>query len=175
MKPIARGKNIFFREIGVDDAAFVLKLRNDPLKGQYISSTTNDIKIQREYIAKYLAKDTDYYFIICDKTAKPIGTVRIYDIHGDDFCWGSWILTDDAHPNAAIESALLVYDYAFFSLQFKLSHFDVRKANTKVINFHKRFGAETVDEDELNIYFRYTLELYLQAREKYKRYLPKGH
>jgi hypothetical protein len=115
---------------------------------------------------------TDFYFIIADWHGRSIGTVRIYDIRDDSFCWGSWILSVEAPMSAAIESALLVYDFAFYSLHYKYSHFDVRKENVSVVNFHKRFGAVVTAEDEMNYFFEFSKESYGSIRTKYLRFLP---
>ena len=72
---------------------------------------------------------------------------------------------------AAIESALLIYDFAFFSLHYKKSHFDVRKENKKVIDFHLRFGAEIVGETDKDLLFVYGLDTYLEVRKRYSRFL----
>lgn len=172
MKPCVRGKSITFREVKLSDAEFLLSLRTNPNLNKHLSATVADVDKQKEYISKYLESLTDYYFIITDWKYRSLGTIRIYDIQGDSFCWGSWILSGDAPNNAAIESALLIYDYGFFSLHYRKSHFDVRKANTRVVDFHKRFGAQIVMEDELNFYFTYDRSTYMQVREKYSRYLP---
>lgn len=63
-------------------------------------------------------------------------------------------------------------DFAFFSLHYPKSHFDVRKGSHRVVDFHKRFGACIVSEDDLNFYFEYNHEAYLNAHEKYCRYVP---
>ncbi len=172
MKPYVLGKSIFFREVTVDDAGFIVELRTDPEKNKYISATSSDIDKQKEFIANYLKSQTEYYFVICDWNRRSLGTIRIYDVRENSFCWGSWILSKVAPNNAAIESALLIYDFAFFSLHYKKSHFDVRKENVKVVDFHKRFGALIVGEDDLNYYFEYDRETYLNLRPKYQRYLP---
>jgi RimJ/RimL family protein N-acetyltransferase len=172
LKPYVRGKTIFLREVIIEDAELILKLRSDPQKNKHISATDGSLDKQRDYITRYKKSETDYYFIISDWERRALGTIRIYDICGDSFCWGSWVLSSEAPLNTAIESALLVYDFAFFSLHYPKSHFDVRKENARVIDFHKRFGASVVSEDEQNLYFEYSRESYLSIREKYRRFLP---
>ena len=172
MRPYARGKNVFFREVTIDDAGFLLQLRTDPSLSRYISPVSDFIEDQKKFIYDYLSDSKDYYFIITDCDDKSIGTIRIYDIVGDSFCWGSWILTNDAPAFAAVESALLVYDFSFFSLHYRRSCFDVRKANTRVVAFHERFGARIVKSDNLNFYFEFDLDTYLAVRTRYRRFLP---
>ena len=45
-----------------------------------------------------------------------------------------------------------MYDFRHNSLLLGVdrSHFEVRKQNEKVVNFHEKFGATKTDEDELN-------------------------
>lgn len=174
MKPYIRGKTIFLREILLDDAEFVLNLRTDAEKGNYLSPTLGGIEKQKEFISYYSESLTDFYFLICDWSWRRLGTIRIYDIREDSFCWGSWILSKDAPKNAAIESALLIYDFAFFALHYSKSHFDVRKENKSVVNFHKHFGARIVLEDSLDYHFGYDITTYLNVRQKYSRFLPKA-
>lgn len=170
-KPLVIGKNIYLREIVVEDAAFVLELRTNENLNKHLSSTQNDLDKQVQFIQNYQQSLEDFYFVICNKNNESLGVVRIYDIHDDSFCWGSWIIKPDAPSYTAIESALLVYDFAFYALHYKKSHFDVRKENSKVISFHQKLGAEIVSEDELNFYFVYKKQTYLSIREKYKKFL----
>jgi len=170
LKPIL-GKNITLREIEVADADFVLSLRNDKKRGKYLSKTSDDVVSQVEYIKNYKAKAQNYYFIIEDKKHHPIGTVRIYDIRNNSFCWGSWLLSREAPVSAGIESALLVYEFAFYTLGFFRAHFDVRKGNQKVIDFHQRMGAVIVDETDVDVFFHYDKESYERVKPRYVRFL----
>jgi RimJ/RimL family protein N-acetyltransferase len=172
MKPCVIGKTIFLREVSIEDAEFIVKLRTDPAKSKFISETSANLSRQIDFLNKYRLSETDFYFIICNHDGSAIGTIRIYDVRGESFCWGSWMLISNAPRNAAIESALLVYEYAFFALHYKRAHFDVRKDNESVVGFHKRFGAQVVNEDHLNYYFNFEFDTYLQTRNKYCRYLP---
>jgi len=79
---------------------------------------------------------------------------------------------DSAPAFSAIESALMVYSYAFDHLKFSRSHFDVRKLNKSVWQFHERFGAIRASEDTDNYYFTLSAEAWQTSKEKYRRYLP---
>ena len=46
-----------------------------------------------------------------------------------------------------------MYELGFFSLRAEQSHFEVRKANTRVIDFHIRSGAVETGEDADYRYF----------------------
>lgn len=171
---IIQGKNINLRTVSLEDAGFILQLRMLAHKNQYLSKIENDLKKQQAWLNSYIKKEQkgkEYYFVIESKFKEKLGLLRIYDLQLDSFCWGSWLIKDDAPKTTAIESALQVYEFGFDELGYKKAHFDVRKGNKKVVDFHLRFGAEIVSEDELNYYFNYLVETYQQIKQKYKRYL----
>ncbi|EKM0362637.1 GNAT family N-acetyltransferase [Cronobacter turicensis] len=168
---LIKGKNIILRNAQPDDAEFIVNIRTDAKKGRFISSTSSDIEKQREWLQSYLQSNGQAYFVITDMDGNSLGTVRLYDQQGNSFCWGSWVITDSAPSNTAIESALLVYHYAL-KTGFSKAHFDVRKGNASVIKFHERFGAKRTGETELDILFEISKEAIQNSMEKYKKYLP---
>jgi RimJ/RimL family protein N-acetyltransferase len=167
------GKNLVLRAARPSDAAFILGLRLNEAKSRFISPVSPDVQKQADYLQGYMEREkagTEYYFVMEDKAGNAIGTVRLYDFQGNSFCWGSWLTIPNAPSFAAIESALMVYDYAFGILGFERCHFDVRKGNEKVIAFHTRFGAKVTGETELDLLFNFTREEYQVTREKYRKY-----
>ena len=169
------GKNLNLRTARPDDAPFILALRTQAHKARHLSTVANDLTAQRSWLESYQERERqgqEYYFVIEDKQQQPLGLVRVYDLKPHSFCWGSWIISDHAPTTTAIESALQVYEFGFGTLGYQQAHFDVRKANTRVIAFHQRLGATIVDEDQHNYYFHYRLADYQPIRQKYRRYLP---
>jgi RimJ/RimL family protein N-acetyltransferase len=166
------GKNIYLRLAAMDDAEFIANLRLDS-KNKFLTKV--DVDDQREWLAEYKERETagsEYYFVICTKDNDPCGTVRVYDFVENSFCWGSWLLNSSAPKSAGIESALLVYEFAFYHLGFSHCHFDVRLENTKVRSFHERLGASVIKSDDLDAYFSLPLAQYEAIKPKYGRYLP---
>lgn len=144
------------RFVEEDDADFILKLRLDDRYNKFLSRVEPDVQAQRDWIRRYKADEKarkQFYFIIERLDGTPCGTVRVYDLLEDSFCWGSWILNDDKTRYSAVESAFLVYEFGFTELGYKKSHFSVMKENDRVVSFHKKMGAEQVGEDEHNYYF----------------------
>ena len=167
-------KHIRFRLVDEDDADFILSLRIDPEKNRFISPVENDLDAQKKWITDYKEREKrkkEFYFIIESLDGEKLGTIRLYDFRGDSFCWGSWVLKNDAPAYAAVESALMIYHIAIYDLGFRQSHTDVRKNNTAVKNFLLQFGAEITGEDDLNTYFRMTRETYETTRGTYRRFL----
>ncbi|WP_332402565.1 GNAT family N-acetyltransferase [Vibrio metschnikovii] len=149
-------KSVRLRFVREQDAEFILQLRLDDKYNQFLSSVSPDLQSQKDWIRKY--KDDEqskkqFYFIIERLDGTPCGTVRIYDLRDESFCWGSWILNENKTRYAALESAFLVYKFGFEELGYEKSHFDVMKGNQKVISFHKKMGAVEVSSDDENYYF----------------------
>lgn len=166
-----KSKTISLRLVEPSDAEFILKLRLDQKYNSFISAVKNDVGSQRTWIINYKkdeAEKRQFYFIIERADGIPCGTVRLYDLRSDSFCWGSWILNEDKTRYSAIESALLVYQFGFDKLGFNKSHFEVMKENIKVVEFHKKFRAVVVGEDENNFYFEITKEDVARTSEKIK-------
>ncbi len=169
------GKHIRLRTVEVEDAIFVYQLRTDRQRTEHLSCITGTVDDQKAWIGEYKkreAKGGEYYFVIESKEGKAQGLVRLYDFQGNSFSWGSWLIQTDAPVYTAIESAMLVYEFAFYSLGFENSHFQVRKGNKKVIAFHKRFGAVIDSENDGEYCFNMTKESYVSRRQRYQRYLP---
>lgn len=167
------GNNLVFRDAQKEDAAFILELRTDSIKATHLSKTSNDLKQQEVWLERYGNDNGQVYFIILNKQGEKVGTVRLYDITNDSFCWGSWILKNGTPSSYSIESALLVYHFAL-SLGFEKAHFDVRKGNESVWKFHERFGANKVEETTDDFIYNISLESIEKSLEKYKKYLPNG-
>ena len=171
---IIYGKNINMRTVEIDDAEFVYTMRQDQNKTKYLSKVSGTIQNQKEWIAQYKKREADkkeFYFFIEAKNAEKLGLVRIYDLKDKYFCWGSWLIKEDAPKFTAIESALQIYEFGFYTLGFERSHFDVRKGNDRVIAFHQRFGAKIINEDELNYFFNFEKSDYEMIKQKYGKYL----
>ena len=170
-------KTISLRLVEEDDAGFIHALRTNDIYNQHLSSTTGDVSSQKKWISKYKERERnkeEFYFIIerIDNGQK-IGTVRLYDFitANNSFCWGSWILNENKTTSSAVESALLVYKFAFEELGFSQSHFDVRKDNIKVIAFHEKLGAIRDTESELDIFYNFPKSRYEESLDKFNKYL----
>ncbi len=164
------GKTLTFRDAQVQDAAFILSLRTDANKSRYLSVVSGELAEQEAWLVRYAQSNDQAYFIIEYQDA-PIGTVRLYDPQGQSFCWGSWILHSSRPSQAAMESALMVYAYAVDHLGFKSAHFDVRKGNERVWQFHERFGAVRTAETETDYLYRIEGSAISNSRIRYRRFL----
>ena len=169
-----KSKSLHFKLVESDDAEFILSLRADETYNKYLSPVEFNLKAQLDWLYHYKKrekKNDEFYFVIVNANHERCGTVRLYDFRQNSFCWGSWILNDKKPQHAAIQSAFLVYEFGFKVLNFEESHFDVRKENLNVIDFHKRMGAEIFEEDRDNFYFKISSKKVQLWSQKYERFL----
>jgi len=164
------------REVKELDAEYLYSLRTNEGYSKYISKVSNGVEAQQKYIKQYEldneSKRTSFYFIFENKrTNTRCGTVRIYNFEHDKFEWGSWILDENKSRYAALETAILVYEFAFNALGFDKSEFEVNKENSGVVSYHKRTGAEVIGEDATNYYFRVTKEVGLACAKTFREKL----
>lgn len=171
MKPIVRGKSVYFREASRADAVFIHKLRSDSRRSKFLSPTPQDLASQERYMEKYEASTSEYYFVICDWNNSRLGTVRIYNLSRSRFTWGSWLLAPGTPNHVALESAILLYDFGFFALHCETAFFDARKENRSVVLFHSLFGARVLEQDDANIYFDLSKQRYEAERARLLRFL----
>ncbi len=160
-----QGKFVRLREVKVEDAKFILSLRCDPHKARFLNTTENNLAKQTNYIKDYFNKKNEYYFIVENLIGIKIGTFRIYDIRHDSFGIGSWLMVDGVASHEAMEADFLVRQFGFETLGFEKCHFDVRKNNLKVLNYHKLMGAKQIAENELDYFFEcHKTDYYKQAK-----------
>jgi RimJ/RimL family protein N-acetyltransferase len=140
------------------DAAFVVALRADPDLGKHLSPPPASVQQQVDWTRRYKEREArleELYFVIVHES-RDVGVVRIYNIEGrKSFEWGSWIIGQPRPRGAALYSAVCIYEIAFDVLGFEKCHFEVRRDNTGVIDFHLRSGALETHSDDLNRYFEF--------------------
>lgn len=172
-----RSRTIHFQLVNEHNAEFILSLRTNDELNKYISKTNSSIQEQKRWIRSYKTRENrsdEFYFVIYRNDNNiPIGTVRLYDFRHDkkSFCWGSWVLNENKTKYSAIESAFLVYRFAFETLGFERSHFDVRKGNDRVISFHQKIGARIVSENGLDLFFEVIKSDVVESERKFSRFI----
>lgn len=134
------------RLVREDDAEFIVKLRTDPLKAQYISQTSASVDGQRSWIKEYKKREQsgkDYYFIY-QYNGKLAGVNRIYNIESNHFVHGSWIFSDDVPPYCALAAAVIAREIAFDNLQLQeeVDTIGIHVDNIGVIQFAEFMGCE---------------------------------
>ena len=165
------GKNLYFRDATVGDAEFILALRTNVNVSPFISHTSSKLEDQIKWMEAYALDDGQAYFIVRDKSHKPLGCVRMYDANADNYYWGSWLMIPGLPPQIALETVMLLYAYGSH-LGFSNVLIESRKENFSVHRFHETlFSAERIKESADHLYFIVRERTILKNLEKYRHLL----
>lgn len=167
-----RGHTLVLRNATEHDAPFIVSVRTHPAKSRFISATSADVAEQVRWLRHYAESRDQAYFVAEDFAGNPSGTVRLYDAIGDSFCFGSWLMRDDAPVHHAIEALLMVYRYAIDVLGFNRSYFAVRHDNRSVWRFMERFGGVRTRSDALDHWYETQRDAIEASFHKYVGLLP---
>lgn len=157
-----------FRLVDDLDAEFILKLRTDEKKSKYLSLTTSELDSQKIWIRAYKEREKrgEEYYIICTCPNKGLryGVNRIYNITPKGFEIGSWLFDSGLEIYIPIVGDLEARSFAFEFLKSDFCVFNVRKNNKNVLRYHIGFKPEIISEDEENIYFKLSRELFFKHK-----------
>jgi hypothetical protein len=168
---LINGKHISLRNANVSDAKFILDLRLEPIKSRFLSPTSPSLLDQQKWMKSYEQKNDQAYFIIQTKNHEPLGCIRIYNTLEDSFEWGSWLIVSGAPPFVALESVLLVYQFAL-DLGFKKSIISVRQTNKTVWKFHENiFNACLTNETAKYRFYEVDAKSIFYALNKHSKLL----
>ena len=134
----AEGFGVRLRPVRVDDAPFIVWLRNlDHAKGRVGDSAT-DAASQEAWLKAYFDRPGDYYFIIETVGKIAVGAYGIYDLKGLSAVSGRWVIRPEVP--AAIPSAVLAFDIAFDKLALTELRITTVSTNRPVLSLNRKFG-----------------------------------
>lgn len=157
------GPGLTLRLIQPDDAEYVYDLRRTPAYNRYLSQVTGTAEDQRRWIEAYKQSEAEgraFYYVIERHDGTRCGVVRLYDLEGTRFTWGSWILDHNKPPKAALESAVLSFGLGFRQLGLQEALVEVDVKNTHAEAFYRRFNMQETGRVGHEIHFRYTAAQY---------------
>lgn len=164
------GPNLVLRLIRPEDAAYVQALRTDPRYNAHLSPVQGTVEDQRRWIEGYMAREAglgELYYVIERRDGTRCVLVRLYDIMGDSFTWGSWILDENKPPKAALESMVLWFGAGFHGLNLHTGLVDVRIDNAKATTLYLRLGMTELHRDDRDIYLSYPRRRFESDRAGY--------
>ncbi|MEI6560775.1 MAG: GNAT family protein [Verrucomicrobiota bacterium] len=134
----AEGFGIRHRPVRMEDAPFLIWLRNlDHAKGKVGDSAT-DVASQEAWLQAYFEREGDYYFVIETACGIPVGAWGIYDIARGSAEIGRWIMRPKTP--AAIPAILPGLGIAFERLGLQTLRTKVVSTNRRVILLDKQIG-----------------------------------
>lgn len=161
-------KGIKLRFVEVEDASFIVSIRNDEKKSRFISKTSPDVDAQKQWISSYKEREEqkkEFYFIAFDEN-EDFATYRVYKIDSGLPEIGSWVSKPEySNIKNSVKVDIAVKNYVLNELKFDTLQFEVRKQNTSVNSYHKLFKPELIRTDEENNY-------YLLKKDTFNTVLP---
>lgn len=173
-----------YRPVMIEDAEFIVVLRNQKHAKGMIHDTSMDVECQRQWIRDYLNRKNEYYWIIETLSGTPIGTIGFYnyDEEKNQIESGRWVMMR-GHSLDSFSGEILLKDFAFNILKVERVVCDVVIENKKVIVLHKFLGERELRremrEDKLSdsvievVCFEVTKEMWKSNRIKLQRYSGK--
>jgi|TARA_R100000935_G_scaffold57753_1_gene92476 RimJ/RimL family protein N-acetyltransferase len=176
--PRIDGVHLSLRLVQLEDAAYIHGLRIDPTYNGHLSTVTGTVEDQRSWIESYKPREAagaEYYFMIERKDGVRCGLVRLYEITGGQFTWGSWILDQNKPRKAALESAILSFGFGFETLGLDVANIAVDVENTHAEAFYRRFGMIESRHTEQEIFFIYPSVQFEADKKAHLSIVKKDH
>ena len=134
------GFGVRLRPVRMEDAGFIVWLRNlDHARGR-IGDSAPDATSQTAWLSNYFERADDYYFIIETMAGWAVGTYGLWDFRDQSAESGRWIIRQDVP--AAIPSAILGLDLAFGKLGLKRIRVKTVSTNLPVLSLNRKFGMK---------------------------------
>ena len=148
---ILKSEERILRPVVMDDAEFIVKVRNQKKVLGRINDSFTEIEKQRMWLADYLQRENEYYWIIETPDHRPYGTASLYNYDAEkrQMESGRWVKMVDAPVTNMFAERVQGNDFAFGVLGLRRLVFDVVATNRRVLQWHRLCGAiETGGEKE---------------------------
>jgi RimJ/RimL family protein N-acetyltransferase len=154
------------RPVEEQDAAFIVALRQNA--SRFLNVGPASAAEQLAWLTRYFERQGDFYFVVeAIRRNTREGLIGLYDVdfRNGTAQWGRWVL--NAGSSGAIESAMLVYRFAFDELQLTQVKCRTLADNFSVIAFHDSCGLQRTGAPVM-------IEFDGQQRPAIEHALPRG-
>jgi RimJ/RimL family protein N-acetyltransferase len=136
------GFNLRVRPVRIEDAAFIVWLRNlDYVRGNVGDSAT-DVAAQEAWLRAYFEREGDYYFVVESSGGIPLGTLGIYNVNGTSAEKGRHIMRTEVM--AGVPTGILTTELAFGSMGLHELRARIVASNMTVQSLHRKSGFKEV-------------------------------
>ncbi len=176
---IVEGIGVNLRSVEESDAEFTYFLRQNKERTKYVHSVDGTVEDQLNWIRNQRQREGDYFFIVEDKSGKPLGTVGYYDLEGKNGEMGRMVINGSFAQNC--DAILQLRRFAFEIIGADYVRCTAVNGNKPVMAQLKRLGAvqtgSFIDEkDGFEILeFRVSREAYEAKKEKNLKLVEKSY
>src|SRR4051794_19454040 len=144
------GFGVRLRPVRLDDAEFIVWVRNLPHVVGRVGDTPPNIAAQQAWLRTYFQRPGDYYFIVETTGGKPLGAYGIYDVRLTSAESGRWVMRPDVP--AALPTAVIAFDLAFGPLGLTELRAKTISTNQSVLSLNVKLGLQqTMVEKEAQL------------------------
>jgi RimJ/RimL family protein N-acetyltransferase len=138
----AEGFGVRLRPVRMEDAAFIVWLRNlEHVRGR-VGDTSLDVAGQEAWLKKYFEREGDYYFVAETLGGIQVGTHGVYDLDGGSAEKGRQAVRPEVMVGVTV--AILATDIAFGQLGLRELRSNTVSTNQNVISLHRKSGFQQV-------------------------------
>jgi RimJ/RimL family protein N-acetyltransferase len=130
------------RPVRMEDAAFIVWLRNQEYVKGTVGDSAQNVANQEAWLRAYFEREGDYYFIAETADGIPFGTHSVYDIKGRSGEKGRHVMRPEVL--AGVPAGMLVTDIAFGTLKLTELRSHSVSTNRAVHSLHKKTGFKQV-------------------------------
>lgn len=166
---IIEWNSILIRLVTASDANVILALRQeeDKKNRHFINPVSGGINEQKAWIEDYKKREAlgrELYLMSTDKSGQKCWSVIRVILEDGYFTVGSWVSDKDAEFKNSIYLELFAKSIGFQAKGYENCLFEIRKNNSKVIRYHKMFGAFQIDEKDENLIFNLSRIVFEEKR-----------
>jgi RimJ/RimL family protein N-acetyltransferase len=138
----AEGFNVRLRPARMEDAAFIVWLRNlEHVRGR-VGDTALNVADQEAWLQKYFERGGDYYFVAETPGGIPVGTHGLYDLVNASAEKGRQAVRPEVMVGVTL--AILATDIGFEQLGLREIRSNTVSTNQNVISLHRKSGFKQV-------------------------------
>ncbi len=134
----AEGFGVRLRPVRLEDAAFIVWLRNLAHVRGRVGDTALDVAGQAAWLEKYFEREGDYYFVAETPGGIPVGTHGVYDLAHGSAEKGRQAVRPEVMVGVTV--AILATDIAFGQLGLRELRSNTVSTNQNVISLHRKSG-----------------------------------
>jgi RimJ/RimL family protein N-acetyltransferase len=136
------GFGVRLRPVRMEDAAFIVWLRNLEYVQGKVGDSASDIPGQQVWLEAYFRREGDYYFIVETLGGIPLGTHSLYGLSDGVAELGRWVIRPGVQ--AAVPSHMVNFKIAFERLGLKALRNATVSTNRPVLSISRKFGFQEV-------------------------------
>jgi RimJ/RimL family protein N-acetyltransferase len=140
------GFGLRLRPVRMDDAEFIVLLRNSSHARGNIGDSPSEAMEQERWLARYFDREDDYYFIVETMGEIRVGTVSLYNIENVCAEIGRWVLLPELR--GGMPSLILAIDLAFGQMRLRVLKSAIVDGNHRSESVFRWVGFEYVATEQ---------------------------